>query len=102
MPYIPKTTKRPWIPERKPQEGRRVDNSAFYSSTAWKKLRAAFKRANPICAWCIRKGMIVPASVVYHVTPISQGGDPYAWDNLQSLCEKCHNQKSGSESKINR
>lgn len=32
-----------------------------------------------------------------HITPINEGGDRYDFNNLQGLCDKCHNKKSGRE-----
>lgn len=34
-----------------------------------------------------------------HVTPIHKGGDPWALDNLQSLCGDCHATKTAGENR---
>jgi 5-methylcytosine-specific restriction enzyme A len=34
---------------------------------------------------------------VHHVTPISEGGERYALDNLITLCSSCHAQQHGGE-----
>lgn len=52
---------------------------------------------NPLCVECEAQGISTPVEVTDHITPINQGGDPYAWSNLQSLCDTCHNIKSGKE-----
>lgn len=51
----------------------------------------------PLCAECNRQGRITPARVVDHITPINEGGERYDFSNLQGLCDKCHNRKSGRE-----
>ena len=97
MPTIKKRTKRPWIPEKKPNEGYRHHNTKFYQSTAWRKLREEKLRKNPICEQCIRIGLIIPAQVVDHIVPINKGGAALDIDNLQSLCNPCHNRKSAMD-----
>lgn len=39
MPHLKRTVRRPWLPEHKPQSGRRHANTEFYRSAAWRKLR---------------------------------------------------------------
>lgn len=34
------------------------------------------------------------ADQVDHIKPINQGGEPYDWSNLQSLCQHCHSTKT--------
>ena len=41
----------------------------------------------------------MPMKVVDHVKPIKDGGSPTDWDNLQSLCQTCHNQKTKRDTK---
>lgn len=45
----------------------------------------------------MREGRTEPAVIVDHVKEIADGGDPYDWDNLQSLCLPCHNRKTAAE-----
>lgn len=97
MVTLTKTTKRPWIPERKPQQGRQRSNSKFYHSPAWRKLRSSYIINNPLCEECLKKGLTVEANVVDHITPVNQGGASLDMANLQSLCHSCHNRKSGRE-----
>ncbi|GAB0481680.1 hypothetical protein KML24007_04260 [Alistipes indistinctus] len=97
MPMIKKTTKRPWQPERGVQEGRLHPNNKFYQSTAWRDLRALKLEQSPLCEECQRKGITTLAQMVDHVVPINQGGAKLDMENLQSLCNPCHNRKSGQE-----
>ena len=68
----------------------------LYDGTAWKQTRAAYlKSVGGLCERCSAKGLVVPAEVVHHVTPITEDNVSdvsisLSWDNLQALCRKCH------------
>lgn len=83
-------------PKKGPQEGRK-EKTSFYSSLKWRKLRAQYLTEYPLCAHCEHEGNKVPARVVDHIVPIREGGAALDWDNLQGLCDKHHNRKSGKE-----
>jgi 5-methylcytosine-specific restriction protein A len=70
-----------------------------YASTKWIGLRNTFRFTYPLCQECEKKGLIKPMKIVDHIKPISKGGEPFDWDNLQSLCETCHNRKTAIENK---
>lgn len=98
MPLKLRNNRRPWEPDQiKTQGGRTVDNSAFYNSSVWRRNRKAYLDAYPLCKSCNKNGKTVFATVVDHITPISHGGDSLDWNNLQGLCDSCHNSKSGKE-----
>lgn len=96
MPNKPKKIKRSWKPERKPF-GRDVTNQKFYNSAKWRKAAKLHKEKNPYCAECLKSGRIRSAEFTDHIIPIKQGGESFKDENLQSLCERCHNSKSGRE-----
>lgn len=98
-PFLPPKKKRPWIPERKPQEGR-TEKTDFYVSPAWRKLRNGYIQQHPLCVECSKQGRIVAAYYVDHKIPIRQGGAALDEGNLQSLCKHCHNSKSGKEAHL--
>lgn len=100
MPTILKTKRRPWQPERTVQARRINANSEFYRSTVWRKLRAHKLHINPICEECNKHGRITPAVMVDHITPINKGGGRLDMGNLQSMCNHCHNIKSGKEAHL--
>ena len=81
---------------------RKVDNSAVYNSRRWRTLRLQVLHHEPLCRCCAAQDLVVPATVVDHIAPITQGGA--VWDvlNLQPLCSTCHAQKSGRERHMNR
>ena len=62
---------------------------------AWRRIRARFLRAHPLCCApeCDR-----PATEVDHVTPLADGGT-HAWSNLQPLCKPHHSRKTARENR---
>ena len=69
-----------------------------YHSTRWKRTRAIVLQHSPLCSACHDAGRVTPARVVDHITPVRRGGAFYDLDNLQPMCDACHNSKSGKES----
>ena len=69
----------------------------WYSNRRWREIRRKFLIGHPFCAKCNR-----PAQVVDHITPRSEGGEEYEWDNLQALCYSCHNRKTRMEANARR
>jgi 5-methylcytosine-specific restriction protein A len=57
--------------------------------TQWRKIRARFLAAYPLCELCKREGKYVPADTVHHKRKIADGGGN-DWPNLQALCAPCH------------
>ncbi|MDY3213415.1 HNH endonuclease [Pyramidobacter sp.] len=99
MPRIPGENylKMKKIQSRKEYNRSRPVGHDFYQSTEWRKLRGAYRRAHPLCEECLREGRTEPAVIVDHVEEIADGGDPYDWDNLRSMCLACHNRKTAAE-----
>ena len=75
--------------ERDPQTNKR------YGGT-WRKVRAAFLAANPLCALCQQEGRLLPAELVHHKRKLSDGGT-HDWENLQALCSECHSRLHASQ-----
>jgi len=93
MPYIPKKEKkRPWIAEKKKKIWGRPEDQWIYKSARWGRVRSLQLQLEPFCKGCRPK--ITEATIVDHITPVSQGGEIWDMDNLQSLCVSCHNRKS--------
>jgi 5-methylcytosine-specific restriction endonuclease McrA len=53
-------------------------------------------RAFPMCELGL-EGCELWASEVDHKKPLMDGGDPWAWENLQSACHPCHVVKTTEE-----
>jgi 5-methylcytosine-specific restriction protein A len=72
----------------------------FYQTPAWKRLRAAKRRANPLCEKCERNGRTRQMDEVHHKKPWETGSTPEIqwqlftdYDNLESLCTTCHHEE---------
>lgn len=101
MPDLGTSPRRPWQPKRTTQGRRTHSNQKFYNSTAWRRARAAYIAQHPLCVHCKEEDRITAGDVVDHKTPINQGGDPFDHGNLQTLCHRHHNIKSGQEAHNN-
>lgn len=73
------------------------ENVKFYHSMRWKKLRDWFLARHPLCEMCLKAGYVEPARIVDHIVEIKDGGDQLDPDNLQALCQICHNKKTAAE-----
>lgn len=68
-----------------------------YNTDAWQRLRRAKLSASPLCEPCERRGRVVAANTVDHVTSIMSGGDPFPpLSGLRSMCHSCHNTKTNA------
>lgn len=99
--------------KHKPKDSHVSKTSEFanqiHSSSRWRKTSRLYRQSHPICEQCLkaskegdqsrgkRAGMIQLATSVDHIVPLFAGGDPYDWDNLQSLCDYHHALKSQAE-----
>lgn len=96
MPKLPAQHKPPQIfpPAARP---RPTAHRRGYG-TRWQRLRRTFLARHPLCVMCLANGDVTPATVVDHIVP-HKGDQAKLWDidNLQSLCEKCHNRKTAKE-----
>jgi len=97
MPNKPTKKKRPWKPERIAFGRRNADNYSFYNSYNWRAKAKKHKELNPFCVKCEAEGIVSAVEFTDHIQRIEDGGEPFADNNLQSLCAFHHNQKSGKE-----
>lgn len=61
-----------------------------YKTGRWRKLRALKLSREPLCHYCGQVGRTTPANTVDHATPVTRGGDFWAWANLRSACAECN------------
>jgi 5-methylcytosine-specific restriction protein A len=82
------------VQQEKPRlyDDRRGSSTARGYDRQWRKLRADFLKRFPICRLCMR----AKAVLVDHIRPKVQGGTDAEY-NLQALCMRCHNIKTGME-----
>ena len=68
--------------------------------TRYRRERARYLSAHPLCAECERKGLTVAATELDHITPYKKRPDMF-WDtdNWQGLCQPCHMSKTASENR---
>ena len=64
---------------------------------AWVRLREqVMQRDTWLCQSCRKQGYVERATQVDHIVPKAKGGTDHM-DNLQSLCEKCHVDKTARD-----
>jgi 5-methylcytosine-specific restriction enzyme A len=66
----------------------------FYKSKAWEKCRKiALQRDEFLCQSCLKNGNYTPADMVHHIKERKDYPElALDLDNLESLCNPCHNQ----------
>ena len=68
----------------------------FYLSSNWRKCRDAyFKKQNGICERCGESGLIVHHKRRLTPTNINNPRITLSFDNLELLCQDCHNKEHG-------
>lgn len=70
-----------------------------YNMAAWRKLRAAHRQGEPLCRMCGLDGRVTIGALVDHIVPVDR--DPSLFlddDNLQTLCNDCHERKTSIDS----
>jgi len=60
----------------------------------WQRLRDLVLSDEPLCRTCAARGLLTPATMVDHITPLNDGGARLDRSNLQPLCDSCHAQKT--------
>ncbi len=71
----------------------------IYNSKRWKRIRALKLRETPLCEYC-PEGRRMPATEVDHFKAISDGGEPFDYNNLRSVCHRCHSQKTANGERL--
>jgi len=68
-----------------------------FSTRRGRKVRLLKLKANPLCERCEKGGLVVIATEVHHIKPWAQHPDlAFVEDNLESLCEPCHDKSKGA------
>lgn len=104
MPTLKKHSKpMPWIEKAKPFGGRRYDDTKELLTPRWRKFRMWYLKQYPICVECKKRGRVVEATVCDHIRPRRLWKDIELCDtdNIQALCKKHHDSKSGKERHCN-
>lgn len=69
----------------------------IYRTPKWRRVSKAKRKLNPLCEHCLAMGISRMAQLVDHIIEIEDGGPMWQLENLQSLCNGCHNRKTGQE-----
>jgi 5-methylcytosine-specific restriction protein A len=94
-PGCPRLTSGRFCEEHARQEQRRYNHEARDPEAAkrygrtWKKVRAVFLAAHPLCETCVAEGRLTPATIAHHKVKLTCGGT-HDEGNLQALCTECH------------
>lgn len=77
-----------------------AERRRIYNSERWKRLRAWKFICNPLCEECLKNNLIIRAEDIHHIKSFMSTDDPeerirlaFDYENLQSLCKKCHQKK---------
>ncbi len=73
-------------------QGNTYTNTSFYRSSPWRRLRAIKLKESPNCVSCGK-----PGTMVDHKKRIEDGGEKLDMNNLQTMCDHCHNVKRAQE-----
>jgi 5-methylcytosine-specific restriction protein A len=72
----------------------------LYITERWKALRRLQLQREPLCAYCLKQGKHIPATIADHVVPHNGDGRRFFEGKLQSLCKRCHDGAKKSEEKL--
>jgi 5-methylcytosine-specific restriction endonuclease McrA len=76
MPVKPNPIDRPW--------------RQWYQLEVWRRRRRLHLQQQPLCAFCIERGVVTPATIADHVVPHRGNWNSFRLGTLQSLCNDCH------------
>lgn len=89
MPILP-----PLYDHKKPKKQR---HDPFYDTARWRRLTKSHRRDEPLCRQCRKHGIVTPGTLVDHIVAMLDGGEPWDENNLQTLCDRCHQVKRAGE-----
>jgi 5-methylcytosine-specific restriction enzyme A len=96
MPYLPKSKRRPWLPEPTRKEQKQVIEKRYHTHR-WRLVSKLFIQENPLCVSCLEKGVVKESRVTDHKVRVKDGADFWDSTNYQALCDQCHNRKRAKE-----
>jgi 5-methylcytosine-specific restriction protein A len=57
----------------------------------WRQFSKRYRDENPLCVWCLNKGIVEPSTEVHHLEKLRDNEErKYDLENLAALCEACH------------
>jgi 5-methylcytosine-specific restriction protein A len=67
----------------------------------WRRIRLAQLRREPLCRFCMERGVMTPATEVDHILALADGGT-HAATNLRSACHSCHSRRTARDQAFGR
>jgi 5-methylcytosine-specific restriction endonuclease McrA len=74
-------------------------HNKWYDRKRWKRRAKLQLTLEPLCAGCLRHGVVAPATIADHVVPHRGNEQEFWFGKLQSLCGSCH---SGEKAEVER
>jgi 5-methylcytosine-specific restriction endonuclease McrA len=65
----------------------------LYNTRRWQHRAKLQLTEFPLCAMCLARKVIIPATVADHITPHKGDHQSFYWGELQSLCQHCHSSR---------
>ena len=65
----------------------------LYNQLSWRRRAKAQLREHPLCAMCLARKQLTPATVADHIEPHQGNEYSFMFGGLQSLCFHCHNSR---------
>jgi len=62
----------------------------LYNSVTWRKRAKRQLAAEPLCAMCLARQALTPATIADHLQPHRGNRESFLMGALQSLCAPCH------------
>ena len=70
--------------------GRPTKWDAWYSKPRWARIRRHQLLEHPLCAFCLERGIVEPATICDHVEPHHGDVNKFWLGPFISLCKRCH------------
>jgi 5-methylcytosine-specific restriction protein A len=70
---------------------------SWYTLQRWRRRARHQLKIAPLCASCLRQGLVTPATVAHHLTPHRGNWNSFRLGRLESLCEPCHAHRPGDD-----
>lgn len=64
---------------------------AWYKTAKWQRIRRLFLASNPLCEFCLLRGVVSVATVADHKEPHKGDALKFWTGELTALCAPCHN-----------
>jgi len=63
---------------------------SWYQLEVWRKKRRRQLQSFPLCAICLKSGIVTPATIADHILEHKGNWNEFLNGKLQSLCSNCH------------